>query len=306
MNCKILVWEWQHLKILPTLTKLLNRPRPSITIQLFYMTTFHSRIPQHKLITDKHAFNFDIISYPFNIHPQKQSNTHQITSVKISSRYVNALGMCSIYIVYVCSVIVRLIVYVCVYIYVIFFLFLFFFHSLSWSPLLDTYLDTSNRRRYVWCPQPYPPYHTLTHRKMLSHTVMEEVTTESTAPLNHICAPPSIKVLFPPNQWKSSFHKFKIDSIKTYTSQHNKNMVHNFYDHTLTEDESSVLSKGFSFVPTSTKTFKQKTYKCWSEFKTRMLTQYFFRNSTNDKTSSHTLNKTSSLPTPHIQRSTAI
>ena len=72
----------------------------------------------------------------------------------------------------------------------------------------------------------------------------EEVTLEPTPPLKRICTPPSIKVLFSINQYKSSFRKFTTKSIKTYTSQYNKNMIHNLSDHTLTEDEFSVLIKG--------------------------------------------------------------
>ena len=45
--------------------------------------------------------------------------------------------------------------------------------------------------------------------------------------LKRICAPPSVKMLFPPSQCKSSFRKFTTKSIKTYTSQNNKNMIHN-------------------------------------------------------------------------------
>ena len=84
----------------------------------------------------------------------------------------------------------------------------------------------------------------------------EEVTFEPTPPLKHIYTPPSIKVLFSQNQCKSSFRKFTTKSIKTYTSQYNENMIHNLSDHTLTEYEFSVLTKGLSFVPTPTKTFK--------------------------------------------------
>ena len=88
--------------------------------------------------------------------------------------------------------------------------------------------------------------------------------------------PVSIKVLFPQNQCKSLFRKFTTKSMKIYTSQYNKNMIHNVSNHTLTEDELSVLPKGLFFVLTPTKTFKQETNKSWNKFKTRMLTQYFF------------------------------
>ena len=113
----------------------------------------------------------------------------------------------------------------------------------------------------------------------------EEIILEPTPPLKRIYTPPSIKVLFPLNQYKSSFRKFTANSIKAYTSQYNKNIIHNLSDHILTEDELSVLTKGLSFVPTPTKTFKQDTNRSWNKFKTHMLTQYFFRNNIHDKIS---------------------
>ena len=61
--------------------------------------------------------------------------------------------------------------------------------------------------------------------------------------------------------------------------------MHNLSDHILTEDELSVLTKGLSFVPTPTKTFKQDTNRSWNNFKNRMLTQYFLRNNIHDKIS---------------------
>ena len=73
------------------------------------------------------------------------------------------------------------------------------------------------------------------------------------------------------------------NSIKTYTSQYNKNIIHNLSDHILTEDKLSVLTKGLFFVPTPTNTFKQDTNKSWNKFKTLMLTQYFFCNNIHDK-----------------------
>ena len=47
--------------------------------------------------------------------------------------------------------------------------------------------------------------------------------------------------------------------------------------HISTENGLSVLTKGLSFVPTPTITFKQDTNKSWNKLKTRMLIQYFFR-----------------------------
>ena len=65
----------------------------------------------------------------------------------------------------------------------------------------------------------------------------EEGNLEPTPSLKLIYPPPSIKVLFPLNQCKSSFCKFTAYSIKTYTSQCNKN-IHNLFDHfTCTEED---------------------------------------------------------------------
>ena len=54
-------------------------------------------------------------------------------------------------------------------------------------------------------------------------------------------------------------------------------------DHTLTEDEFSVLTKSLSFVPTPSRPFQHKMNISWNKFKTRMLKQYFFPNSIHDK-----------------------
>ena len=112
-----------------------------------------------------------------------------------------------------------------------------------------------------------------------------EINLEPTPLLKRIYTPPSVKVLFPLNQCKSSFPKFTANSIKAYTSQYNKNITHNLPDYILTVEELSVLTKGLSFVPSPTKTFKQDTNRSWNKFKTRMLTQYFFRNNIHDKIS---------------------
>ena len=64
--------------------------------------------------------------------------------------------------------------------------------------------------------------------------------------------------------------------MKPYTYQYNKNLIHNLSDHTLTEEEFSVLTKGLCFVFNPTKTFKQEINKSWSKFKKWMLKQYFF------------------------------
>ena len=105
--------------------------------------------------------------------------------------------------------------YACIYVYIhlvfmyVFFVFCFFFHSLSWPPL---FLGTSNRRRNVWCPQPstYPITHR--HQEMQSQMKTEEVTLEPISPLKRTYTPPSIEVLFPLNQCKSSFRKFMTNS----------------------------------------------------------------------------------------------
>ena len=146
-------------------------------------------------------------------------------------------------------------------------------HSLSWASLS---LDTSGTRRNIWCPQPSTFPITHRHQKMQNHMKTEEVILEPTRPLKRIYTLPSIKVLFPLNQRKSSSRKFTINSIQTYTSQYNENMIHNPSDHTLTEDDLSVLNKDLYFVPTLTKTFKQETNKSWNTFKTHMPTQCFF------------------------------
>ena len=156
--------------------------------------------------------------------------------------------------IFVCMYCICFCICMCVQIYIY-----IFSHSLSWPPL---FLDTSNTRRNAWCPQhsTYPITHW--HRQMQNQMKTEEVTLQPTATLKRIYTPLSVKVLFPLNQCKSSFHKFTSNFIKTCTSQCNKNMIHNLSDHTLTDDEFSVLTKGLSFVPTPTKTFKKDTKKC--------------------------------------------
>ena len=84
---------------------------------------------------------------------------------------------------------------------------------------------------------------------MQNHINSEEITLEPTLPLKRIYTPPSIKVLFPLNQCKSSFRKFTANSIKAYTSQYNKNIIHNLSDHILTEDEFSALKAYPLFAP---------------------------------------------------------
>ena len=114
------------------------------------------------------------------------------------------------------------------------------------------------------------------YKETQNHMSTEEITLESTPPLKRIHTPPSMKALFALNQCKFSFHKLTANSIKTQTSQYNKNITHNLSDHKLTEDELSILTKGLSFVPTPTKNFKQDTNIFYNKFKTRILTQYFF------------------------------
>ena len=76
-----------------------------------------------------------------------------------------------------------------------------------------------------------------------------EINLEPTPLLKRIYTPPSVKVLFPLNQCKSSFPKFTANSIKAYTSQYNKNITHNLPDHILTEEELSVLTKAYPLFP---------------------------------------------------------
>ena len=117
---------------------------------------------------------------------------------------------------------------------------------------------------------------------MLNHTEAEEASLEHIPPLTRIYTRPSIKTLFPQHQCKSSCRKFTTKSIKTYTSKYNKNMIHKLSDHTLTDDEFSVLTKGLSFVPIPSRAFQHEMNISWNKFKTHMLT-YFFRNSIHDK-----------------------
>ena len=95
------------------------------------------------------------------------------------------------------------------------------------------------------------------YKEMQNHVNTEEITLEPTPLSKRIYTLPSIKVLFPINQCKSFFLKFTANSIKTYTSQYNKSIIHNLSDDILAKDKLSLLTNGLSFVPTPTKTFKQ-------------------------------------------------
>ena len=86
----------------------------------------------------------------------------------------------------------------------------------------------------------------------------EGATLEPLPSLRCIYIAPSMKVLFPQNQYKASFKKFTAVTIKRCNSQHNKNTFHNISNQILTEKEFSVLTKGLSFAPTPTKTFKRE------------------------------------------------
>ena len=86
--------------------------------------------------------------------------------------------------------------------------------------------------------------------KIQNHMKTEEVILVPRPPLKGTYTPPSMKVPFPQNQCKSSLSKFTTKSIKTCTSQYNKKMINNLSDHKLTEDESSVFTKGLPSVPT--------------------------------------------------------
>ena len=72
---------------------------------------------------------------------------------------------------------------------------------------------------------------------MQNHINPEEISLEPTPPLKRIYTPQSIKVLFPPNQSKSSFRKLRNNSIKAYISEYNKTIIHNLSDHILTVEE---------------------------------------------------------------------
>ena len=159
-------------------------------------------------------------------------------------------------------------IYICMHIYIYIYIYLL---VLSW------HYESQKLLFYTIFRNPwYKKKHLVTTIKMQNHLKTEEITLDATPPLKHIYTPPSIKVLFPLNQCKSSFRKFTANSIKTYTSQYNKNIIHNLSDQTLTEDESWVLTKGLSFATTPTKTFKKDINKSRNKFKTCMLTQYFF------------------------------
>ena len=64
-----------------------------------------------------------------------------------------------------------------------------------------------------------------------------------------------------------------------------KEITQSLSDHILTEEKLSVLTKGLSFLPTPTKIFKHDANRSWKKFKTRLLTQYIFRNNIQDKIS---------------------
>ena len=84
--------------------------------------------------------------------------------------------------------------------------------------------------------------------KMQNHIGREQATLESTSPLRKIYTPSSIKALFPQNQCKSLFRKFTATTIKTYPFPCNKNRIHDLSNHTLTEEEFSVLAKDLGQV----------------------------------------------------------
>ena len=112
---------------------------------------------------------------------------------------------------------------------------------------------------------------------MQNHIGREGATLEPPPPVQRIYTPPSVKILFSQNQCKSSIRKFSAAAIKTYTSQYNKNAIHNpFKPLTLIGEEFSDLTKSLSFVPCPMKTYKREITKSWSNFKTYMLKQYFF------------------------------
>ena len=159
---------------------------------------------------------------------------------------------------------------------------------------------------------------------MQNHIKKEEVTLEPTPLLKHTYTTIN-KSTLSQKQCKFSFQKFMIKAIKTYTSQYNKNMVHNLSDHT-TKNEFSVLSKGLFLVRNPTKTFKQEINKSCNKLKTRIL-KVFFCNSIHDKppllredqtgyplplttlpysTFSHALDKNSPPSTLHVGRLTLI
>ena len=88
-----------------------------------------------------------------------------------------------------------------------------------------------------------------------------EAKIKRTPQLKHKYLPASIKVLFPQNQYESWFRKFSTKSIKTYTSQYNKNMTHDLSDHTTywLRMNSQFSPKAYSlFPPPPTKPLNKK------------------------------------------------
>ena len=142
---------------------------------------------------------------------------------------------------YVCA-------YACVYIYIYIIHFFWWYCFVttnltgSWSPLS---LETPDTGTNIWCPQENVKPHENRRSSPWAYT-----PTKTHIHTTHIYTTISKCPLPTKQMQKSSFLKFTTNSIKTYTSQCNKNMIHNLSDHTLTEDEFSVLTKGLSFVPT--------------------------------------------------------
>ena len=140
-----------------------------------------------------------------------------------------------------------------IYIYILFIYFLILFLFFWWYCFDTTNFTSSLPPLYLGTLIQEETFGV--HMKMQYHVKREEATLEPTTPLKRIYTPPSIKVLFPLNQYKYSFRKFRTNCIKTYTSQYNKNMIHNLSNHSLTDDEFSVFIRGLSFVATPTKNF---------------------------------------------------
>ena len=94
---------------------------------------------------------------------------------------------------------------------------------------------------------------------------------------------PSIKSLYPNSKWwkcKKTNHNKKIRLIlNDNKKKFHQNMIHNFSNHTLSNDDISLLQKGLSFVPTPTSNLnkqRQETYKETENLKQRINRTIFF------------------------------
>ena len=124
-----------------------------------------------------------------------------------------------------------------------------------------------HRKKYLVSTTFTLPYCTPS-RKMQSHMKTKEVTLEPTHPLKRIYTPPSIKSTSHKTNANLHSANSRPNPLNHIPPSTTKNMTHKLSDPTLTDDEFAALTKGLSFVPTPTKTFKQETKESWNKFKT--------------------------------------